>query len=128
MRVLLDTHALLWFSLDDTRLSIRAKSAMMDRNNDMLVSPATLWEVAIKVSLGKYELEEEFTSFFSRVLAGYNITLLPVAIEHAAAVTRLPSHHRDPFDRMLVAQAISEDIPIVSADRSLDAYSVTRIW
>jgi PIN domain nuclease of toxin-antitoxin system len=128
VRVLLDTHALLWFSLDDTRLSICAKSTMMDRNNDLLVSPATLWEVAIKVSLGKYELEEEFTSFFSRVLAGYNITLLPVAIEHAAAVTRLPFHHRDPFDRMLVAQAIFEDIPIVSADRLLDAYSVTRIW
>ncbi len=128
MRVLLDTHALLWFSLDDARLSVHAKSVIMDRGSDLLVSPATLWEVAIKVSLGKYELEEEFTSFFSRVLAGYNMTLLPVTVEHAAAVTRLPFHHRDPFDRMLVAQAICEGIPIVSTDRLLDAYSVARIW
>ena len=126
--MLLDTHALLWFALDDTGLSARAKSAMMDRNNDLLVSPATLWEVAIKVSLGKYELEEEFTPFFSRVLTGYNMTLLPVTVEHAATVTRLPFHHRDPFDRLLVAQAICEGIPIVSTDRLLDAYSVARIW
>jgi len=128
VRVLLDTHALLWFSLDDARLSAGAKSAIMDRGNDLLVSPATLWEVAIKVSLGKYELEEEFTPFFSRVLAAYNMTLLPVTVEHAATVARLPFHHRDPFDRLLVAQAICEGIPIVSTDRALDAYSVARIW
>ena len=128
MRVLLDTHALLWFSLDDARLSAGAKSAIMDRGNDLLVSPATLWEVAIKVSLGKYELEEEFTAFFSRVLAAYSMTLLPVTVEHAATVARLPFHHRDPFDRLLVAQAICGGIPIVSTDRALDAYSVTRIW
>ena len=128
MRVLLDTHALLWFSLDDGRLSVRAKAAIVDRGNDLLVSPATLWEVAIKVSLGKYELEEEFASFFSRVLAAYNMTLLPVTLEHTAMVVRLPFHHRDPFDRMLIAQAMSEEVPIVSADRMLDSYSVTRIW
>jgi PIN domain nuclease of toxin-antitoxin system len=126
--MLLDTHALLWFALDDTRLSARAKSAMMDRSNDLLVSPATLWEVAIKVSLGKYQREEEFVPFFSRVLTGYNMTLLPLTVEHAATVTRLPFHHRDPFDRMLVAQASSEEVPIISADRLLDVYSVKRIW
>ena len=128
MRVLLDTHALLWFSLDDARLSDRAKSAIASRGNDLLVSPATLWEVAIKVSIGKYELDEEFAPFFSRVLAAYNMTLLPINVEHAAAVAGLPFHHRDPFDRLLIAQALCEDISIVSADRAFDRYNVRRIW
>jgi PIN domain nuclease of toxin-antitoxin system len=128
VRVLLDTHALLWFSLDDARLSVRAKSAIMDRSSEPLVSPATFWEIAIKVSLGKYEIEEELVPFFSRLIAGNRMVLLPITLEHAAAVADLPHHHRDPFDRLLVAQVISEGIPIISTDRALDAYSVTRIW
>jgi len=128
VRVLLDTHALLWFSLDDARLSARAKSVIMDRSNEPLVSPATFWEIAIKVSLGKYEVEEELVPLFSRLIAQNGMVLLPITIEHAAAVADLPHHHRDPFDRLLVAQAISEGIPIISTDHELDAYPVTRIW
>ena len=126
--MLLDTHTLLWFSLDDVRLSSGAKSVMMDRNNDLLVSPATFWEIAIKVSIGKYELQDPFELFFSRLMAENELAMLPIAVEHAAVVAGLPFHHRDPFDRLLIAQAIYEKIPIVSADQALDAYSVARIW
>jgi PIN domain nuclease of toxin-antitoxin system len=100
----------------------------MNRSNEPLVSPATFWEIAIKVSIGKYEVEEELVPFFTKLIAENGMVLLPITIEHAAAVADLPHHHRDPFDRLLVAQAISEGIPIISTDRALDAYSVERIW
>ena len=126
--MLIDTHALLWFSLDDSRLSERARSAMMDRGNELLVSPATFWEIAIKISIGKYELREEFLPFFSQLMVDTEMTLLPITLKHASVVAGLPFRHRDPFDRLLIAQAISEEIPVLSADRELDSYSVTRIW
>lgn len=126
--MLIDTHSLLWFSLDDARLSDHAKSVMMDRGNELIVSPATFWEIAIKISIGKYELREEFLPFFSKLMAENEMSLLPVSLKHAAVIAGLPFHHRDPFDRLLIAQAISEEVPIVSADCELDPYSVTRIW
>jgi PIN domain nuclease of toxin-antitoxin system len=128
VKALLDTHSLLWFALNDARLSGLAKSTISDGDNGLFVSPATFWEIAIKISLGKYEIREEFADFFSRQMTQNGFTVLPITLEHAAIVAKLPVHHRDPFDRLLVAQAMWEGIPIISADRELDPYPVKRIW
>ena len=128
MRFLLDTHAFLWAVLDDPNLGDKARGLMLNADNELLVSPASYWEIAIKISVGKYTLNDDFETFMERQTVYSEFTLLPISVKHAAVVATLPFHHRDPFDRLLVAQAISEGIPIVSTDRALDAYSVTRIW
>lgn len=124
----MDTHAFLWFILDDPKLSERAKALIADGHNVVEISPASYWEIAIKISLGKYELPESFRIFIERELAGNNFRILPIEPRHTAGLIDLPFHHRDPFDRLLVAQAMAEQIPLVSADPALDAYPVTRLW
>jgi PIN domain nuclease of toxin-antitoxin system len=128
MRLLLDTHAFLWFVLDDPQLSRAARSLMEDIHNDLLLSPASYWELAIKVKLGKYDIPGDFSAFMERHVAKNYLTILPITIKHVAAVTTLPFHHRDPFDRLLVAQAMVEQVPLLSADKALDAYPITRNW
>jgi PIN domain nuclease of toxin-antitoxin system len=128
VRLLLDTHAFLWFILDDPKLSERAKALIADGGNAIDISPASYWEIAIKISLGKYALPESYADFMARQLAGNDFRILPIEPQHTAALIDLPFHHRDPFDRLLIAQAISEEIPLVSADPALDAYPVTRLW
>jgi PIN domain nuclease of toxin-antitoxin system len=128
LRLLLDTHALLWFVLDDTRLSGPARNAIADSANEVLVSPATLWEIAIKVSLGKYRLPGEYGQFMKHQLAMNDFDVLPIEIPHTAMLANMPFHHRDPFDRLLVAQAIVEPMPLVSSDVALDSYGVNRLW
>ena len=128
MRFLLDTHAFLWAVLDDPRLSDKARGLMLNADNELLVSPASYWEIAIKISVGKYTLDDDFETFMERQTAYSEFTLLPISLKHAAVVATLPFHHRDPFDRLLIAQAISEGIPIISTDHALDLYSVKRIW
>jgi PIN domain nuclease of toxin-antitoxin system len=128
MRLLLDTHAFLWFVLNDSQLSGSARSHIADPGNSILVSPASYWETAIKISIGKYKLAADFRTFMEGQLAANHFTVLPVEVRHAAVLTNLPFHHRDPFDRLLIAQAIVEQIPIVSADAAFDAYPVTRLW
>jgi len=128
VRLLLDTHAFLWFVLDDPRLRATARALIVDPDNDIAVSPATCWEIAIKVSLGKYQLSEPHEAFMKREFANNRFRLLPIELRHTAALTTLPFHHRDPFDRLLVAQALVEEIPLLNADATLDAYGVTRLW
>lgn len=128
MRLLLDTHAFLWFVWDDPQLSVAAKSAIEDPTNEKLVSVATCWEIAIKVGLGKLTLGAPASVFLPRELAKNGFSLLAISLEHAAAVETLPPHHKDPFDRLLIAQARIEDVPIVSADAAFDPYGVTRLW
>lgn len=128
MRLLIDTHALLWFALNDARLSSTAHSLVADEGNEVLVSPASLWEIAIKISIGKYTLGEDLGQFWNRESLKNDLTLLPISAAHAAAVGALPFHHRDPFDRMLLAQAIVEAIPVVSADSRFDSYAIARLW
>ena len=128
MRYLLDTHAFLWAILDDPRLSNSARALMLNADNELLVSPASYWEIAIKISLGKYTLNDDFEAFMERQTVYSEFTPLPISMQHAAVVAGLLFHHRDPFDRLLIAQAIYEKVPIVSADQALDAYSVARIW
>lgn len=124
----MDTHAFLWFILDDPKLSERAKALIADGYNVVQISPASYWEIAIKISLGKYALPESFRVFIERELAENDLRILPIEPRHTAALIDLPFHHRDPFDRLLLAQAMAEQIPLVSADPALDAYPVTRLW
>lgn len=128
MRLLLDTQALLWFGLDDPRMSDLARSLIDNISNQIEISPASYWEIAIKVQLGKYKSSESFGSFFESIVTSYCLTVLPIEIRHAAVLTTLPMHHRDPFDRLLIAQAISEGVPIVSSDAEFDSYPITRLW
>ena len=124
MRLLLDTHAALWFLGGDARLSQAAKRHLDDEANPVLLSAAVVWEVSVKRSLGKLDVPEEYVS----ILLGAGFQALAVSIEHAAAVEALPWHHRDPFDRMLVAQASVEGAALVSRDDALRDYGVTLIW
>jgi PIN domain nuclease of toxin-antitoxin system len=128
VNVLLDTHALLWFVLGDARISHRARQLVLDPDNTIWVSPATYWEIAIKVSLGKFLLQEPYEVFMQRGIDGNGFKILPILPRHTAVLTTLPYHHRDPFDRLLVAQAITEDMSLISRDESLDAYPVRRLW
>jgi PIN domain nuclease of toxin-antitoxin system len=126
--VLLDTHALLWFLWDDSRLSGPAKSMIEEADNRKLVSVASCWEIAIKVGLGKLDLGEPSRSFLSREIARNNFELLPISLDHATMVEGLGSHHRDPFDRLLIAQALVDGLPLVSADAIFEQYGVSRLW
>jgi PIN domain nuclease of toxin-antitoxin system len=130
VRVLLDTHALAWYTLADPQLSATAASLIQDDSNEVLVSPASYWEIAIKVSIGKWQLNQPFEDFLDSCFKRYGFKILPIAPGHAVQVSRLPfpTSHRDPFDRLLVSQALVEQIPIVSADAALDAYGVQRLW
>jgi PIN domain nuclease of toxin-antitoxin system len=128
VRLLLDSHAFLWFILGDQRLSDRARLAIAAADTDVLISPATLWEMAIKVRLGKYTLPEPFGPFMDTQLTSNRIRLLPIEVRHTAILASMPFHHRDPFDRLIVAQALAESIGVVSVDAMLDAYGVSRLW
>ncbi len=128
MRLMLDTHAFLWFVLGDARLSQIAKAAILDPVNAKLVSPATYWEIAIKVSLGKYKLHEPYDRLMERGIRGNGFEILAIEPPHTAVVSALPFHHRDPFDRLLVSQALVERISLVSHDTLLDTYGIVRVW
>ena len=128
MKLLLDTHALLWMSLDEPQLSENARDLLADTDNELLLSPASYWELAIKISLGKYRLDESLDDFVNREVERNSLTLMAIEPKHAAQVARLPFHHRDPFDRMLIAQAISEQVSVLSKDVVFDKYGVRRLW
>ena len=128
MKLLLDTHALLWFLGGSDRLSAHARTVVEDLSSTRLFSVAGAWEIAIKASLGKLSLNTPFSQLIPGQLHANAIELLPIHPAHMAALVSLPFHHRDPFDRMLVAQATVEGAALVSADPALDAYGVRRIW
>ena len=128
MTLLLDTHTLLWLLLDDPQLSVEAKALIEDSNNRKLVSIVSCWEIAIKAGRGKLILAEPSHALLERELPRNNLELLPISLGHATAVEALPTHHKDPFDRLLIAQAIVEGIPIIGVDVAFDDYPVRRIW
>lgn len=128
MRLLLDTHTLLWFAVADPQLSGEANSLIMDSANEKLVSPASYWEIAIKISLNKYTLSKPYEVFMHEAIGQNGFDYLHIEPKHTARLITLPSHHKDPFDRLIVAQAMVEDIAIVSNDSVLDVYGVKRLW
>src|SRR4051812_32699653 len=125
MAVLLDTHAFLWWVTDDPRLTARAKRTIA--GTACLLSVATCWEMAIKASLGKLTIPGAVDRFVQEQLEVIGFTLLPIALEHTGRVAALPFHHRDPFDRLLAAQALTEDLSLVSADPVFRRYGVVRV-
>ncbi len=127
MKLLLDTHTFLWFINDSPQLSADAKN-LLESEVDLLLSVASLWEIAIKASLGKLTLPDTYDKFIPQQLTLNEIEILPISVAHLALVTTLPFHHRDPFDRLLIAQAMVEQISIVSIDIVFDSYTVNRIW
>ena len=128
MTFLLDTHAFLWFVGADPRLSRKATSTMKDEANALVLSFASVWEMAIKAGLGKLRLPQAVETFVPAQMQLNGIGQLAIEFRHAARVEGLPPHHADPFDRLLVAQALTEGVPIISADQVFDAYGVQRIW
>lgn len=128
MRLLIDTQAILWYVDQDHLLSRPAHAAITDPSNDLLMSAATLWEIAIKLAVGKLQLSLPYRPWIARAVADLQLGLLPIRDDHAERQITLPFHNRDPFDRMLAAQALVEDVSLVSADSIFDAYGVTRIW
>lgn len=128
MRLLLDTHTFLWWVTDDARLSSQAHALMTNRDNELYFSAASGWEIAIKAQLGKLKLPDNAPQFVMTQLAINAIEILPVQLNHALHVYTLPMYHRDPFDRMLIAQSQLEELPIITADPQLSSYAVTIIW
>ena len=128
MRLLLDTHCFLWFFTGDSKLSGDARAAIESTSNESLVSIASLWEMAIKSSLGKLDLRLPFAELAARILTDTDSTLLALSVSHLEALQQLPFHHRDPFDRMLVAQAQVEGLTIVTKDENVQSYGVSHIW
>lgn len=119
---------MIWYVDQHHLLSPKAHAAITDPANDLLLSAAALWEISIKVGLGKLTLSSQYRIWMDQVIADLGLTVLPITVEYADAQAGLPCHHGDPFDRLMIAQALTEGIAIVSADPVLDAYGVTRLW
>jgi PIN domain nuclease of toxin-antitoxin system len=128
VRCLLDTHTLIWWMTSDPHLSKSANALIRDLDNVSLVSAASAWEMATKVRLGRLPAAESLVQNFAADLARHRIEILAVTAEHGIRAGLLPGPHKDPFDRMLIAQAQAENLPIVSNDRALDGYGVKRLW
>ena len=128
MKILVDTHAFIWLTDETTRLSAAALSALKAPENELWLSDASVWEMAIKVRLGKLTLPEPFHEKIFEAILRTGVVVLPIATRHAVAVSQLPMHHRDPFDRMLVVQASMEECAIVTHDPLIALYGVPVIW
>ncbi len=126
--LLLDTHTFLWLATDDKRLSLTARELVLDSSTELFLSVASVWEMAIKKSLGRMELAIPLRRLVEEQLRDLRTDLLEIRCEHALLVETLPFHHRDPFDRLLVAQAMEEKLSLLSADKQLDPYPVDRVW
>ena len=128
MRLLIDTHALLWWLSDDQSLSVAARKAMAETSNVLLVSAASAWEIATKVRLGRLPGAEELAADFQGFMLREGFTTLDITADHGIRAGLLPGPHKDPFDRMLISQAQAENVPIVTNERSFETYGVRRVW
>ena len=126
-KYLLDTHTLIWFLEGDSQISPLAKSLVLDTDNELFVSMASLWEMAIKTSIGKLTLTQPLEQIIKRLPLEF-MELLPIEVSHILAIQNLPFHHKDPFDRILIAQTIAENIEIISIETIFDQYGVKRSW
>ena len=128
MTALLDTHALLWFLAGSSKLSLRALAFIRDPQSVILVSPAALWEISIKDALGKLRLPEPFEDLFPSRIEASGILILPILVPHLHQHRCLPFHHHDPFDRLMIAQALADDLTLISCDPEFAAYGVRLLW
>jgi len=128
MRLLLDTHAFIWYTTDSSRLTATGRSLIDNGENDILLSTARVWEMAIKHSIGKLTFSMPFMEFIKQQIAVNRIDILEITFDHIEVVASLPLHHRDPFDRLIIAQSMAQQIPILSVDAIFDAYAIARLW
>jgi PIN domain nuclease of toxin-antitoxin system len=128
LRVLLDTNTFIWFLTGSPRLSAVAKGAIQDVSNDVLVSASTVWELALKANAGKLDAFSPIAAFYERGIAVLQAVELPIRADHALRAAELPLVHRDPFDRMLVAQAQAEGVPLLTNDPRIREYDVSVVW
>ena len=128
MRLLLDTHALLWWLTKNPSLTVSAQDLIKSRDHTVLVSAVSPWEIATKVRLGKLDVAAEVVANFVFYLERERFQIITINVDHGIRAGSLPGPHKDPFDRMLIAQALAEDVPIISNDRALDGYGVRRLW
>ena len=127
-KILLDTQAFVWFAENSSKLSAKARKAFLDTGNQLFLSVATIWELSIKTALRKLILEQDLRTLVLEGISRNQIELVSIEAEHAFRVKELPLFHRDPFDRLIIAQAIEEQMLIMSNDHEFDRYEVTRIW
>lgn len=128
MTHLLDAHSLIWALDEPSRLATTAAATLQDPDNNQLLSAGTIWEISIKVALGKLTLSTPFRHWMDNAIAALELIVLPITLDHADRQVTLPFHHRDPFDRLLAAQSLVDGMPLVSADAIFDQYGVSRIW
>lgn len=129
MRILLDTQAFLWLISESPELSRQAKKLFLDKNNELFLSLASIWEIAIKFSMGKLSLKTALERLIPDQLQENGIVQLDITFRHLVKVAKLPFHHRDPFDRLLISQAIEENLSILSCDKAFDRYQqINRLW
>jgi PIN domain nuclease of toxin-antitoxin system len=131
VNLLLDTHTLLWHANGDPQMSATATALLIDPANELFLSMASLWEIAIKVGLKKLALSNPFLAFMSRAITGYGLTVLPINLEDCAGYEQLPfpnPQHRDPFDRMIITHALRNGLSVVGADAAFDSYPISRLW
>jgi len=128
MRALLDTHTFLWWNLDDPQLSISAREFIAKGDNEIFLSAASAWEIAIKAARGRLTLPEPPDQYVAERMRQHRFSALPIELSHALEVYRLPAIHQDPFDRLLIAQSLLEGMPILSMDPEISRYQVEVIW
>ena len=128
MRVLIDTHVFIWWTSDVKKLSSRVHNLLLDPNTEAILSVVSIWEMQIKLSLGKLQFRTALAELVDDEINRNRIELLPLSLSHIYALSNLPHHHRDPFDRILIAQSMDEDLQILSIDEKFDAYGVKRLW
>jgi len=128
VRVLLDSHTLIWAADNPAKLPATISSWLQNPLHERLVSSASIWEMAIKSSLGKLPLSLPYRQWMDQAIADLDLVVLPITLDHADRQAHLPWHHRDPFDRLLAAQALVEGIPLISIDPIFDRYEVNRFW
>ena len=128
MRLLLDTHAFLWWIVADKQLSSVARATIQDPHNEIFFSTVSSWEISIKASLGKLVIPDSPRQFFRQQLRNNRFQILPITVEHTVAIYQLPHHHRDPFDRLLIAQCHVEQLSLITNDQLIHQYAVPTVW
>jgi PIN domain nuclease of toxin-antitoxin system len=128
MKFIADTNAFIWFITDSPRLSSTAKDLLEAAESERFLSIASIWEISIKAGLGRLSFENPLEEFLPDQIARNQFALLNISLGHALHVEKLPPHHRDPFDRMIIAQSFLENIPVLSSDEAFDAYGIQRFW
>ena len=128
MRLIIDTQVLIWWTNDVSNISHRVQNIIFDLDNELWLSLASIWEIQIKISLGKLDLPRSFPDIIATQIKENQIKILPIDLTHIYALDRLPLHHRDPFDRLIIAHSLTEEMPIASIDKAFDTYAIERIW